>query len=289
MERFIGACVQFNSTPLDMERNMLQLKESLYKAKKEYNADLVVFPETVLTSFAPTLSSEELSRFAITIPGNITDEIGEICKKLKLHIVLPVYEKTGRNNEKIFNSSVLLDDLGQVVGIYRKTHPFPTETNIQAGDEIPVFVTKLAKIGMIICYDGDFPELVRIMALKGAEVVVRPSAFLRSFEIWELTNKARAFDNHLYILAANSIGIDASGNNHYGHSMIINPLAQKLAQARGLEDIIACELDPDPLKFTAQGSLKPMLYNHIEDRNYRIFDSILQNPGKSPFPTHRVK
>ena len=65
-----------------------------------------------------------------------------------------------------------------------------------------VIHTPLASIGIAICYDGDFPELFRAMAIMGAEVICRPSMLTRSFEIWELTNRARAYDNHVYMVAA---------------------------------------------------------------------------------------
>ena len=78
---------------------------------------------------------------------------------------------------------------------------------------------------MTICYDGDFPELYRAEAIMGAEVICRPSALLRSFEIWELTNRARAYDNHVYIVACNAVGPDAGGNYYFGHSMIVDPIS----------------------------------------------------------------
>ena len=76
------------------------------------------------------------------------------------------------------------------------------------GDEAIVVETELGRIGLIICFDGDFPELVRIEAVLGAEIVCRPSALLRSADIWELTNRARAYDNHVYVIGANATGTD---------------------------------------------------------------------------------
>ncbi len=286
MERFIAACIQMNSLPLRITENIIKIKSSVRKVKDEFNADLIVLPETIVTSFAPDLGISELYELATDIPGNLTDEICDMCKSLRVHIVLPFYEK-GHNKEEVYNSAVLIDDNGRIVGTYRKTHPFPTEKNVKAGFQVPVFNTRLAKIGIIICYDGDFPELARIMALQGAEIIVRPSAFLRSFEIWDLTNRARAFDNHIYLLATNAVGLDASGNYHYGHSMIVNPIAQKLAQARGGEDVIACELDPDPLRYVSYGSKAPMVYNHLEDRNLDAYGKLILKSAKSPFPTYK--
>jgi predicted amidohydrolase len=120
---------------------------------------------------------------------------------------------------------------------------------LRAANRADVFETALGSIGMILCYDGDFPELSRLLAVKGAEVIVRPSALLRSFDIWYITNAARAYDNHVYVVATNSVGPDAGGSYYFGHSMIVNPIAWRLAQARGGEEIIAAKLDPDPLRY----------------------------------------
>ena len=97
----------------------------------------------------------------------------------------------------------------------------------------------------MICYDGDFPELGRCLAVQGVEVIVRPAALLRSFDIWSLTNRARAYDNHVYVVGVNSIGPDARGSYYFGHSQIVSPIAHVLAQASGSEEIVAAELDPD--------------------------------------------
>ena len=132
------------------------------------------------------------------------------------------------------------------------THLFPVERQAAGGWSTPgvepvVVETPLAAIGITICYDGDFPELYRCEAVHGAEVIVRPSARLRSFEIWEMTNKARAYDNHVYIAACNAIGPDAGGHYYFGHSMIISPIAQTLAlpaHAAALAALPAAALAP---------------------------------------------
>ena len=71
---------------------------------------------------------------------------------------------------------------------------------------------------MIICFDGDYPELSRIQAVQGAEVICRPSALLRSADIWELTSRARAYDNHVFIVGANAVGQDPAGVLYFGNS-----------------------------------------------------------------------
>jgi len=292
MKEFIAAAVQIAVKPNDIDYNLEKTCFWLKTAVKEHNAELVVFPESITTGFAPGMPPEEFYDLLNYIPGPETDQIGALARELKVHVVLPMYEKSTEKNV-IMNSSILINDEGEIAGIYRKTHPFPTERLggggwTTPGKEAVVVDTKLGKIGMIICYDGDFPELSRVLAIRGAEIITRPSALLRSFEIWDMTNKARAYDNHVYVVAVNSVGADAENNYYFGNSMIINPIAQKLAQARGTEEIISAKLDPNPLKRVTYGANSPMIFDHLEDRNLEVYKDILKE-AKSPFePAKRI-
>ena len=292
MKEFIAAAVQIAVKPNDINYNLEKIGFWLETAVKEHDAELVVFPESITTGFAPGMPPEEFYDLLNFIPGPETDQIGAIAKEFKVHVILPIYEK-GKEKNVIMNSSVLINDEGEIAGIYRKTHPFPTERIggggwTTPGKEAVVVDTKLGKIGMIICYDGDFPELSRVLAIQGAEIITRPSALLRSFEIWDMTNKARAYDNHVYIIAVNSVGADAEDNYYFGSSMIISPIAQKLAQARGTEEIISAKLDPNPLKRITYGANSPMIFDHLQDRNIEVYKDILKK-AKSPFePAKRI-
>ena len=292
MKEFIAAAVQIAVKPNDINYNLEKVGFWLKTAVKEHNAELVVFPESITTGFAPGMPPEEFYDLLNYIPGPETDQIGTLARKLKVHVVLPMYEK-GKEKNVIMNSSILINDEGEIAGVYRKTHPFPAERLggggwTTPGKEAVVVETKLGKIGMMICYDGDFPELSRVLAIQGAEIITRPSALLRSFEIWDMTNKARAYDNHVYVIAANSVGADAGNNYYFGSSMIISPIAQKLAQARGTEEIISAKLDPNPLKRITYGANSPMIFDHLEDRNLEVYKDILKE-AKSPFePAKRI-
>ena len=225
---------------------------------------------------------EELWAQVDTLPGPLTEPVAAAARALDLYIVFPTYER-GATPDVVYNSAALFGPEG-LLGVYRKTHLFPVERRAAGGWSTPgvapvVVETPLATIGITICYDGDFPELYRCEAVRGAEVIVRPSALLRSFEIWELTNKARAYDNHVYIAACNGIGPDAGGHYYFGHSMIVSPIAQTLALGRGTEDIIAAELDPEPPSASC-GSVSPMIFDHLEDRNLAAYGDVLA-PARS--------
>jgi predicted amidohydrolase len=213
-------------------------------------------------------------------PGRITQAIQEKANDLGVHVVWPSYRRAGARGE-VYNSAILIGPDGEIIGIYDKTHPAPWERIdgggwVMVGDRADVFKTALGDIGMIICYDGDFPELSRLLAVKGAEIIIRVSALQRSYDIWYITNAARAYDNHVYLVASNLIGPDACGNYGFGHSMIVNPIAWRLAQARGTEEIIAAKLDPDPLRYITWGSKSLQNFDHLEDRNLILYEEILK-------------
>ncbi|MCJ7555646.1 MAG: carbon-nitrogen hydrolase family protein [Gammaproteobacteria bacterium] len=290
MKDFIAACVQIAITPNDVQANVEKGVAWLKRAVDEYEAELVVFPETVTTGYEPGLEPEDLWDLVDEAPGHITLDIQAAAKELGVYVVWPSYRRGGERG-MVYNSAILIGPDGEIVGIYDKTHPAPWERRdgggwVEVGTRADVFKTALGDIGMIICYDGDFPELSRLLAVKGAEIIIRASALQRSFDIWYITNAARAYDNHVYMVACNLVGPDASNNYGFGHSMIVNPIAWRLAQARGTEEIIAARLDPDPMRYITWGSKSLQTFDHLEDRNLALYEDILKEarsrfePGK---------
>ena len=290
MREFIAACVQIAITPNDVQANVDKGIVWLERAVSEYEAELVVFPETVTTGYETGLSAEELWDRVDGAPGHITHDVQLAAKSLGVHVIWGSYRR-GPEPGEVYNSAILIGPDGEIVGIYDKTHPAPWERRdgggwAMVGNRADVFETALGNIGMIICYDGDFPELSRLLAVKGAEIIARPSALQRSFDIWHITNAARAYDNHVYVVASNLVGSDALGNYGFGHSMIVNPIAWRLAQARGTDEIVAAKLDPDPLRYVTWGSKSLQAFDHLEDRNLKLYEEILKEavsrftPGK---------
>ena len=280
MKEFVAACVQIAITPNDVEANIAKGLSWLEKAVQEYQAELVVFPETVTTGYETGLDAGQLWDLVDGAPGRITQAIQAKARELGVHVVWPSYRRAGERG-MVYNSAILIGSDGEIAGIYDKTHPAPWERQdgggwVLVGDHADVFKTPLGDIGMIICYDGDFPELSRLLAVKGAEFIIRVAALQRSYDIWYITNAARAYDNHVYLLASNLIGPDAGGNYGFGHSMILNPIAWRLAQARGTEEIIAARLDPDPMRYITYGSKSLQNFDHLEDRNLKLYEGILK-------------
>ncbi|MBP7652857.1 carbon-nitrogen hydrolase family protein [Candidatus Dependentiae bacterium] len=293
MKKIVAAGIQISVEPNNIPKNIEKCMEWYNKAVKEVKPDLIVFPETITTGFNPGMPVDQ---FYSLLPKNINDVLSHfvtMSSKTKSYCVVPTYQRGPKKNI-IYNSAFIIGPKEGVIGVYSKTHPFPLERLsgggwTTQGYDIPVFDTAFGKIGMIICYDGDFPELSRILAIKGASVIARPSALLRSYEIWEMTNMARAYDNHVYMVSVNAVGQDASKCYYFGHSMIVSPIAQKLALGRGAEEIIFAELDPDPIKKITYGSNSPMLFDHLQDRNIKSYKNYLTKKAVSTFePSKRI-
>ncbi len=292
MQRFTAACAQYAVVPMDVRANIERAVAWTRRAVAESAAQLVVLPETCTTGFTPDVGPEALWDLVDVLPGRLSEAAQQVAAELGIYLVFPTYER-GTERGVVYNSAALIGPDGSMLGVYRKTHLFPTERVANAGwstagTEPCVIHTPLASIGLTICYDGDFPELYRAEAILGAEVICRPSALLRSFEIWELTTRARAYDNHVYMVACNGVGPDAGDNYYFGHSMIVDPISHKLAQGRGTQEVVFAELDPDPIKHITYGAVSPMTFDHLQDRNLAAYGNVL-TPARSRFePAKRV-
>lgn len=283
------AGVQISIEPNKPDANIEKMIQWLRQAKKDYDPELVVFAESITTGFQTNLAPEDLWDLVDTIPGRFTQRMGEVAKELDVYVCFGTYER-GPERGTVYNSAVLIDPEGEVLGVYRKTHIYPTERQWSTpGTQAEVFETRFGKVGIIICYDGDYPELSRILGMKGAEIILRPTALLRSFEIWDLTNRARAYDNHVYVIGVNSVGPDAGGNYYFGNSQIVSPIAQTLALATAGECIVYADLDSDPLRKISYGCSIPMIFHHMDDRNLDVYQGILEKGEMQFFPTGRYE
>ena len=297
MRAFTAAAVQVAPvpgplSPETVRKNLDKCVDFVRRCVDATSAELVVLPETATTGFTPDCSTEELWDLVSEVPGPVTEPVQQVARDLGVYAVLGTYER-GPERGVVYNSSVLVDRGGEMVGVYRKTHPFCTEHVdgggwVTPGDTVTVVETDLGRIGMIICFDGDYPELSRIQAVQGAEVIVRPSALLRSADIWELTSRARADDNHVFVVGANATGTDPAGVLYFGNSHIVTPVGHIVAKAASHEGWVSAQLDPA----TALASLTPgsnigQGFDHLRDRNLdliRRHRSELEGPAETSFP-----
>ena len=297
MREFTAAAVQVAPVPgpltaESIKANVAKSLEYVERCVEATDAELVALPETVTTGFTPGCGPEQLWDLIDDLPGALSEPAQDVARRLGIHLVWPTYER-GPERGTVYNSAAMIGPAGSILGVYRKTHPFCTELRsrggwVTPGDEVCVVVTDLGRIGITICFDGDFPELSRIEAVQGAEVIVRPSALLRSADIWELTCRARAYDNHVYVVGANAIGIDPAGVLYFGNSMIVTPIAEVVARAASHEGWVGARLDPSTaMASLTPGSSVPQVWDHLEDRNLELirrYADDLQAPARTSFP-----
>lgn len=296
MRAFTAAAVQVGpvSEPVSaatIARNAEVATTWVRRCVEHTGAELVVLPESVTTGFTPGMGPAELWRLVSDLPGPISDPYAQVAADLGIHLCFGTYERGPEG--VVHNAAVLVGPGGDQLGVYRKTHPFVSEAVsgggwVTPGDQVCVVDTPLGKIGMIICFDGDYPELSRIQAVRGAEVICRPSALLRSADIWDLTSRARAYDNHVYVIGANAIGVDAAGVHYFGNSHIVSPIAEVLAKAASHPGWACARLDPDQaLASLTPGSNIAQGFDHLRDRNLDLISGHLDDlarPAETPFP-----
>jgi predicted amidohydrolase len=297
MRAFIAAAVQVAPAPgplgaQTVKANLTQLAEQVERCVAATGAELVVLPETATTGWTPGVDADTLWDLVSEIPGPVTEPIQETARRLGVHVVLGTYER-GAERGTVHNTAALVGPAGEILGAYRKTHLFCGEDRAQGGwatpgDRAVVVDTELARVGLTICFDGDFPELARVEAVLGAEVICRPSALLRSADIWELTNRARAYDNHVFVVGANATGADTAGVLYFGNSMIVTPIAEVVARAASHQGWVSARLDPaTAMASLTPGSNVPQVFDHLADRNLAFVERHLEElrrPARSSFP-----
>ncbi|MFZ0305577.1 MAG: carbon-nitrogen hydrolase family protein [Terracidiphilus sp.] len=209
-----------------IDANMKLMDDVLDKAGRE-KPDVVLLTET----FTERAVNRTLHDRSEPIPGPLTDALGRKARQYHMYIIDGMLELDGK---KIYDTAVLIDRNGQVAGKYRKTHlPLAeVEDGETPGSEYPVFDTDFGRIGMLICWDYFFPEPARILRLKGAEIVFLPIAGDPGARHWDVTSRARALDNGVYLVAATSEGHD---------SRIIDPDGEVMATTN--DGIVAADLD----------------------------------------------
>ncbi|WP_206812703.1 carbon-nitrogen hydrolase family protein [Paradesulfitobacterium ferrireducens] len=205
-------------------------------------AKIVVFPECTLTGYNFSSFEEALS-VAEEVPGESTQRLIEACRDHGISAVIGLLE---RSKDKVYNTTLLITSEG-LLGKYRKTHLLclGVDRFTSQGNELPVFETKLGKIGMLICYDQRFPEPARALALQGAQVILNPMNLPTGAEAYpNHLFQSRACENRVFIVAANRVGVE-NGVRFIGRSQIINIFGQVLAEGDNVaESLITAEIIP---------------------------------------------
>jgi predicted amidohydrolase len=236
------AGVQMDCKLADPAANLRAMEERIAVAA-ERGAKLVVFPECILAGYGYE-SRAEVMRAAETLPGPATESITKVCAKFGVHVVFGLFEAAG---SKLFNACALVGPSGYVAS-YRKMHlPCLGADRFTDPGDRPFAVHDIGglKIGMNICFDGSFPESSRILTLLGADLVVLPTNWAtNAMTMASLVSAARAWENHIYYLAVNRVGVE-SGFTYIGKSSAADYLGKVVHWAPENEEaIFTFDVDP---------------------------------------------
>ena len=244
-----AAVVQLNSNG-EKDRN-LATAERLVRAAAADGAELVVLPEkwNLLAAGEHLLAgAEPLDGLSLTSARGWAGELG-------IHLLAGSIAERG-DEEKAFNTSVLIGPGGDDLAVYRKIHMFDVDAggvsyreseHEQPGSAIATAPVGGLIAGLSVCYDLRFPELFRILALRGARLLLVPSAFTAATgrDHWEVLLRARAIENQAFVLAPNQVGEAPPHFDSYGHSAIVDPWGAVLVSAPEGECFVAADLDLD--------------------------------------------
>ena len=209
--------------------------------------DLIAFPEygTQSLTFKPIWRE-----LVTTIPGPETDILGEACRRNQVWGVFSIFEENEDRKRNPYNTATVIDDQGRVAMVYRKVNPWVPIEHWYPGKEVPVCPgPKGSTLGVFICYDGQFPEVTREAAMKGADVLVRISAYMHPYgEQWNIVNRVRAWENLACVVASCMAGRDEY-YSYCGNSMVINYDGKVIAEAsRSPGEVITGHLYPSVIK-----------------------------------------
>ena len=251
MSRFLAACVQLRSSD-DVGEN-LRTASALIRDAQKAGAEFIATPENT-TLMAPDggakleLSHSEDNDTALPAFAALAEELGVwlLIGSLAIRI----------SETKTANRSVLIDPRGRIAARYDKIHLFDVdlpsgeqyrESNTVAGGSAAVAADlPWGRIGLSICYDLRFPHLYRMLAKAGAFALTVPSAFTETTgkAHWHVLLRARAIENGAFVIAPAQSGLHANGRRTYGHSLIVSPWGEVLAEAETEPGIILADIDP---------------------------------------------
>jgi deaminated glutathione amidase len=248
----VGA-VQLNSTE-DTDRN-LETADRLVREAASLGAELVVLPE----KWSVLGTDDQMAAGAEPLDGRCISWARATARELGIDLVAGSIVERVDGRVKGANTSVHVGADGEVLAVYRKLHMFDVEIEgavyaesktEEPGDE--AVLSQLPRgvgLGLTVCYDVRFPELYRILAVRGAQVITVPAAFTlpTTRDHWEVLLRARAIENQCFVIAPNQIGAHPPGNRSGGRSMIVDPWGLVLARAPDLETAIVAELDFEEL------------------------------------------
>ncbi|MCD5995289.1 carbon-nitrogen hydrolase family protein [Pseudomonas sp. CDFA 602] len=260
------ALYQCPPLPLNISANLTRLEQQA-RAAAGQGAQLLVCPEMFLTGY--NIGAQAVDELAQPCDGDAATRIADIAQANRIAILYGYPERGA--DQQVYNSVQLIDAQGERLCNYRKTHLFGTLDNslFSAGeDAFPVVELNGWRLGLLICYDVEFPENTRRLALAGAELILVPTANMAPYDfVCEVTVRARAFENHCYVVYANYCG--SEGDIRYcGLSSICAPDGSRPALAGDEETLLFSTLDKSLYEQATSVNnyltdRRPGLYSHL--------------------------
>jgi predicted amidohydrolase len=266
-----AAAIQMSST-LDKEENK-ETAETLVREAVSAGAELVALPELWSCHGLEKVYREN----AEPVPGPTTEFLGDLARELGVYLLGGSILEGGPGAERLLNTSTFFGPNGEMTAVYRKIHLFDVKVsdkeylesaNIAPGGEIVTAKTGAATLGLSVCYDVRFPELYRLLALRGAEILAVPAAFTLQTgkDHWDILLRARAVENQAFVVAPAQWGRKADGRETYGRSMIVDPWGTVLATCPDRDGYALATLDFDYLdrfrtEFPALANRRPEAYD----------------------------
>lgn len=252
MNRITVAAVQLSSGA-DVSRNLAAVT-TLVNEAADRGATYIQLPE-YFNYLGPV---EGFESAAESIPGPTTDLMAMVASSRHVTLHLGSLLETSTEPGKYFNTGVLLSPEGHIITTYRKLHLFDVAVPgavvhresdvITAGQEMVVATLTDFHLGLSICFDVRFPELYRALARSGAHVLAIPAAFnaVTGGAHWEILVRSRAIENHAFVVAATQVGTTSEGIATHGHSLIVDPWGEILAESlSGGPDVVTATLELD--------------------------------------------
>lgn len=250
MSKFLVAAIQVDTQ--DNKKENLEKIGRFIDEAAQHGAQMIAVPENVhyIGTKEGTFSSAE------NIPGPMSYFFANKAKEHKVWLNCGSIGEIIPNEERLYNTSLLFNPSGEIVGRYEKIHLYDVEIKNgpstresdtkKPGRNIVVCDTEFCKVGLSICYDMRFPELYRIMALRGAKVMFVPANYtlFTGKDHWEPILRTRAIENQCYIVAPAQIGKKPAFQS-YGRSMIINPWGTVVATAEDRECVVYATIDTE--------------------------------------------
>jgi predicted amidohydrolase len=266
-----AAAIQMSSTPNKGEN--LDTAERLIRSAASSGAGLIALPELWNCHGLEEVYWEN----AEPVPGPTTAFLGGLAGELGVYLLGGSILEGDPQPKKLHNTSTFFGPDGRMSAVYRKIHLFDVKApdreylesrTIAAGREIVTAKAGAATVGLSVCYDVRFPELYRLLALRGAEVLAVPAAFTLQTgkDHWELLLRARAVENQAYVIAPAQWGRKADGRWTYGRSIIVDPWGTVLSQCPDRDAYALATLDLDYLDrfreaFPALKNRRPETYD----------------------------